>query len=173
MKISSKLSQDRLLLKIKNSVENEPFFSFSYFKNMGSVKIIGKFKGNKFRLNKRIYYRNSFIPYFYGEVVKVEGGSEIIGEFKMHPLVRIFMGVWFAGVGFSFLTGLYSYCFPGSGNGNNHPLGWGGLIPLAMIAFGVLLVKSGQWFERNSKVDIIEFLNHCAGASTIKHGKKG
>jgi hypothetical protein len=48
------------------------------------------------KLKKQTSYRNSFSPIFYGVITPREGGSVINGQFKMHPLVRAFVGCWLA-----------------------------------------------------------------------------
>jgi hypothetical protein len=60
--------------------------------------VLASFDGYKFRLYVRRDYRNSFAPLFSGRLVPQTTGTRVEGRFGMHPFVKIFLAVWFAGV---------------------------------------------------------------------------
>jgi len=149
MKISSRLTPEELLIKIKSGTKPDKFL----LPQTGYWEILGKFRDNKFRLHVILKYKKILLrPYFYGKVVKTENGSEIIGKFRLHPLEIIFMSIWFAAAGFGCLI-----CFLQTKS-------WEALIPFWAIAFGFLMMKAFQWFGRGSEEHIIIFLNKCANS---------
>ena len=150
MKISSTLTPEELLSKIKNGTKPDKFL----FPQTGYWEILGKFRDNKFRLQVLLRYKKYlFKPYFYGEVIKVEtNGSEIIGKFRMHPFDIVFISIWVAGAGFGCLS-----CFLQTKS-------WEALISFSAIVFGFLIMKAFQWLGRTSEDHMIEFLNKCANS---------
>ncbi len=149
--ISSKLSPDEVLKKIKMRVDPRGLFFGSMF---GSLPFVGSFKGNHFKIRKRIFYNNSFSPIFYGEVVSSPNGSEIKGRFHIYLPVRIFMGIWFGVIGF----GSISMWLNNSGHVKNINDVWP---PFAMVALGYAFMKFGQWLGRGHYAAIQEYLRAC------------
>ena len=47
----------------------------------------------KARLQQRRNHRNSFAPYLYGQFNAADGGTQVEGEFKLHPFTKIFMAL--------------------------------------------------------------------------------
>ncbi|GEM_PF-5201084 len=160
--LSSKLGPDVLMEKIREKTDVEGFWPSVF----GSNPFIGRFKKNDFQLRKRIYYRNSFIPVFYGRVGETPQGSEIRGEFRMALSVRIFMGFWFSFVGLAFIPTLFLLTRPGVPYGKI----WLGLLGLlAMLALGMGMVKFGQWLARGHIGLITQYLEGCAQGSIQGH----
>lgn len=119
------------------------------------------YQENKFYLAKRqSNYSNSFSRIFYGKLTKKENGTLIEGNFRRHIIIRIFIFVWFGGI--SFQTGIMflswlAKVFLGTAHGNEVNV-TEVLLPLGMLVFGFLLVKSGVWFSKGQENYILEFL---------------
>ena len=131
-------------------------FSFSWSGFAGSRPILGSVTDSGFRLQKRRYYRNSFAPCFHGRFLPSDSGTRIEGEFRMNPFAKVFMLVWF-----SFLTVFIAVMLvsviaerPDVRGGASSVL----LVPVGMAAFGVALVKLGQWLGRGEERTIVAFL---------------
>lgn len=129
-------------------------FSFSGY--AGSREILGKIHEMSFRLQKRRYYRNSFAPFFYGRFKPANDGTVIEGEFKMHPFVRSFMTFWFSFLAVFVVAALV---LPSRGQ----PEATGGRILMLLAAgvfaaFGIGLVKFGQWLGLSERQTIANFL---------------
>ena len=152
MKISSKLSPEDLLSNIQKNVDLEKFYWNFISGDKGRNFLLGKFKGNKFRLHKRISGRNSWLPFFNGKVILTENGSEIIGDFKIHILVKLFMAFWCGGILYGIVPGIIQH----------HKVGFDDWVGFGMILFLFLIMKFSQWSERDSKVYITEYLKRCS-----------
>ena len=94
----------------------------------------GTITDNTFRLQRNIQYRNSFLPVIRGRVDPTETGSEIHLKMSIHPLVIVFMAVWFAFVVLACLATIFGTIFGDS----PFPL-LGRLLPWGMLLFGILL----------------------------------
>ncbi len=131
----------------------------------GSKPIIGRFRAETFRLQKRRSYRNSSAPYFYGKFVPTEGGTLIEGKFRIHPFARAFMFYWF---GFLAVFALLAGIFP-SRAGGDAP--WARTLfllgPLGMAAFGIGLLKFGSWLARAEPPAILDLLKQTLEANEV------
>src|ERR1700686_3413487 len=96
--LHSSMSPAAVADALRRSIDEErrTLFSFSGYK--GDQLVLGEVLGNKFRLQKRRYWRNDFAPYFYGEVQPEPGGTRIEGRFGLSEWVRIFMRFWLGAV---------------------------------------------------------------------------
>ena len=114
------------------------------------------------------YVRNSFSPSFFGRLRPHLGGTVIHGYFILHPIVLVFLAVWFGGaligVGFSIYNlierlaeGRYSF-----------KEAWLPIVAtLALLSFGIALVASGVRAGRSQRRAIEEYLRDTLGARTI------
>ncbi len=128
----------------------------------GSKPILGKFRENAFRLQKRRCYRNSFAPLFFGRLVASEGGTVVEGHFKMHAFARAFMVFWFVFLGAFALAALV---LPSRGQPEAP---WGRAMLLLgavfMIGFGIGLKKFSAWLGHAEEEAIVEFLKRTLEA---------
>ena len=99
---------------------------------------IGKIEGDFFRIRRDIRYRNSFQPLVWGRISSVPMGTRISVTMFLHPIVALFVAVWFCGVG----VGVWSFFHaPGS---TNH---WVSIVPVCLLVFGIALVCGGFFPE--------------------------
>jgi hypothetical protein len=92
---------------------------------------LGKVGPGTFRLHRDIRYRNSFLPLVWGRIVPTRAGSRIEVTMFLHPLVTLFMIVWFAGLGYM-LVQLWVH--------RKEAVPYAVFGPAIMILFGVTLV---------------------------------
>jgi hypothetical protein len=159
MKIQSPLGIEECMSVLKSATVNESLLGTMF---LHSGTIICKLKGDTFRLRQQKSYRNSFSPYFYGKFRQTENGTEISGDFRMHPSVVAFTALWF---GFliliggtivvtsltQWITGHYDHAR------NANPL-MGIFIPLVMVIFGIALVKFCTWLGKSEEAKMTSFL---------------
>jgi hypothetical protein len=111
----------------------------------------GKVRENKVRLYRLIpLWHNSFSPFFVGTFGYSNARVMLSGAYSMHPVVNVFMTLWFFGV----LSGIFGEIIIFlplliSGKITLQDLNPMLLILFGLLLFGILLVKSGQWFSRN------------------------
>jgi len=139
-------------------------FSFSGYK--GSKPVLSKFNGNEFKLWKRRYYRNSFAPFFFGNLSREERGTRVEGRFGMDPYVKGFMIVWLSlAVVFSSPIFFSTLAHPIHGDD------WTGiLIPAGLVCFGILLPKFGQLIGKREERYLREFLETTLAARIDESG---
>ena len=97
----------------------------------------GTVEGTTFRIQRIIRSRNSFLPHLHGRVDSTPSGrARVVVAFRLHPVVAVFMAIWF---GFLLMFGgtVLGNSPPSSGELNPRLL-----IP-GMLAFGVVLVFGG------------------------------
>src|ERR1700690_4052606 len=62
---------------------------------------IGWVRDGSFKLHRDIRYRNSFLPVVHGRIVPADIGTRIQVTMSIHPLVAVFLAIWFGSLGFS------------------------------------------------------------------------
>ncbi len=130
----------------------------STFTPMDKGTVVAKVRGDRFRLFAQgpKYVQNSFVPLFYGRVEATTEGARIIGRFRMHLFVRVFMGVWFGGLTIMAIV-LPTVALFGSARADKPPFIF--IVgPLLMILFGIGLLTFGRWVARGQVARIHEFL---------------
>ena len=143
MKLSTKLSIEECRSRIVKAAEPPQF-------------ILGEFRGNSFRLRTRKFYINSFAPLFYGKFSERAGGSSLAGDYRMHPLVRLFMVFWFT---FLALFAAALVVVPARIPLYRESERWMLLASLGGLSvFGMLFIVIGKWLARNEKTVIHNFL---------------
>jgi hypothetical protein len=151
---SSKYSVPESIARLKNVVHS------GFIPRAG---VYGRVSESKVRLYRVIpFWANSFCPFFTGKFECTDGKVMLSGSYSMNAAVKVFMTIWFIAVLFAVLIEIASY-LPAMATGkigvqNLDPLL---LVPLGLFVFGVVLVKSGQWFSRN---DINYISNIIKGA---------
>ncbi len=124
----------------------------------GEGTIIAKVNGERFRIFARgpRYVHNSFAPFLYGRVAANADGTRIDAKFRMHPVVRVFMSVWFGGLA------IMALAFPlilltGNLKADVPPFTVIAT-PFLIILFGIGLIAFGRWTARGQVSRILEFL---------------
>ena len=90
--LQTSLSLDECHNRLARAVDVEKL-SFSLSGYAGTKPVLGKIRGDSFRLQKRISYRNDCRPFFYGRFVPSEGGTLIEGKFRMQPCAEMVHGL--------------------------------------------------------------------------------
>jgi hypothetical protein len=136
--IESPLDPDAVLARLRPLAGERPTRREAFKQAWGGVPadatpLIGWIEDNGFQLERRIGYRNSFLPQAHGVVVQATGGSRILVTMQMHFLVVGFMIFWLGAVGVGLVGALSS-----------HPMNKSEAVVLAgMFLFGVLLTAGG------------------------------
>ena len=89
-----------------------------------------------FKIQRKITYKNSFLPVIIGKIKETENGSEISIKMRLNHFVKGFMTFWFSFVIlFCLMMPFKKFDFPDS------------LIPYLMLVFGILLVTISNKYE--------------------------
>lgn len=158
------LSPDECLRRLREAADPPQFAAFSPSGYKGSKPVMAKLTGKKIKLWKRKYYKNSFAPFFFGELVPEGAGARIEGHFGMDPLVKAFMAFWLGAVflgGLAALTAAFSQGIPG---GDLAAI----VIPFGMILFGLALPKFGRWLGRSEEKYLREFLQTTLATQPVE-----
>lgn len=138
--IDSALDPDAVLARLRPLAGERPTrmeaFMHSYWiaEAGGATPFIGWIEDRGFQLERRIRYRNSFLPQAHGVVVQAPNGSRILVTMQMHFLVVRFMIFWLGVVGLGLLVTL-----------THEPFDKGTAILAGMFLFGVLMV-AGEFY---------------------------
>ena len=142
-------------------------FSLSGFK--GKQAFLSKVDGNKFRLRKRIFYRNSFARHLSALLAPDLGGTRIEAHFAMSFFVRGFMIVWFGFLALfeisAIVTTARALLIPGRHLNTDECMLL--VVPTAMLIFGWLLVSLGLRLSRKAEREMIEFVEHTLAARRL------
>ena len=99
-RILSPLSPDQVCGILQRVTESR-YLSFST-----DCEFTGKTVPAGFSIRPYPQGRNSFLPVIEGRILPKDGGSEVMLRMKLRSSVKVFMAVWFGGMGFFFLCGL-------------------------------------------------------------------
>jgi hypothetical protein len=124
----------------------------------------GTVTNNHFTISRVIDYRNSMLPRLEGWVAAGPGGgSRLRLQHQLHPFTLAFGAVWLGIVG-SLVVAMGWALLQGSFRANVGRLDWPDLIPVGMLAFGVLLLTVPFWAEvRQSRPRLVALLHLQAG----------
>lgn len=113
----------------------------------------GNISPDGFKIIRIIHYRNSFLPVIKGRFLPGDSGIKVAIRMELHPLVALFMLVWFGGIGLGLLAAIVRLL-------NGHTLPYPMLlIPSAMLVVGWAITLCGFWFEvKKQKKMLIEML---------------
>lgn len=167
IEIPVSLSPDEAMYRIENA-SDEDHLAFSLSGHAGDKPFLLQRKADRFRVEKRIFYRNSFHPFFYARIEPTAYGSRISGYFAMGKLERISITLWFAVFG---LAGIFS--IPGLLiQYQRGEIGEKGLLwifhPIGMILFMYLLVTLGKFLSRKEAPAITALLRDLFADVTLK-----
>jgi len=99
-----------------------------------SPPFIGKVERDSFRVRRDIRYRNSFQPLIWGRITNEPMETHVNVTMFIHPVVALFMLLWFSGIGSSVVT-------------FSNPLHPMLIVPAGLLIFGVALVCGGFFPE--------------------------
>jgi hypothetical protein len=155
---STKLSTVECLQRLESHVIPWPDVLRSTFTSVDKGTVVAQVRGDRFRLFAQgpKYVQNSFAPLFYGRLEATTDGARVVGRFRMHLLVRVFMGVWFGGLTLMAIVSPAVALFGSTSAGKPPVILIVG--PLLMILFGIALFSFGRWIARGQVARIHEFL---------------
>jgi hypothetical protein len=157
MELRVRLSPEEAMSRIVEASDEERFaFSLSGYR--GRKPFLLKRNANQFRVQRRRFYRNDFHPYLFASIEPDSCGSRISGHYAMATGTKVFIRIWFAGVGLFgviFIIGLVSDYLGGK-------VGCSELLrilhPFGMLIAGYLIVATGKLLSRNEAREISEWL---------------
>lgn len=123
----------------------------------GGGGFVGNVKGTTFECERDINYRNSFLPQVKGTLTPdaEHGGSRVAVVLALHPLVAAFMYAW---LGFVLLIGvplaIATLSDATSGDGGRQLMG--GVIPLGMLVFGLVLPRLAFGYEAKQALAFVK-----------------
>jgi hypothetical protein len=155
--IKTHLDPNSVLSKLETVAETTS--RFSLFSTEERKPYWGKFKDNRFEINRRIHFRNSFLPVIKGRVNLDVTGSIIMVTMHLEIIVIVFLCIWFGGIIYSFprliselITVIQSGDFA-----NVNSMGFA--LPLGLLLFGYLLTMIAFKYEAiNSKTFLTDLL---------------
>lgn len=155
--IKTHLDPNSVLSKIEGITETTS--RISLFSTEERKPYWGKFKDNRFNINRRIHFRNSFLPVIKGRVNLDVNGSIIMVTMQLEILVIIVLCIWFGGILYSFprlFIELYELVRSGKFSTVNMA---GFALPLGLLLFGYLVVMIAFKYEAmNSKAVLTNLL---------------
>lgn len=118
----------------------------TYFSNFKSQRMVGRVSEDDVVIQRVIpMVQNSFKPVFIGAFESEENQTSLNGVLRFHRIVQIFMTFWFLCVALFTIQSLMHFSMVDGSD-------WlSVIVSLAMLLFGILLVKIGKWFSRNDK----------------------
>jgi len=116
----------------------------SVFSALARQEAVGTVNESRVSLQRVIpMVGNSFKPFYRGHFIERNGKVILTGRFTMHWFAKVFMAVWFGGVGcFTLLASVLVAIHPQKAMLTP-------LFGLGMIIAGTALVWIGKWFARN------------------------
>ena len=151
--IEASLSLEQSRQRLASIIGRKPSFaeSFKYmFRKSGTDQFMGEVTQEGFKIRRIIYYRNSFLPQITGQFLPSPRGTKVQVTMTLHPVVLVFMAIWFAAVGFALVAS--------APIGLKDPLQPIFLIQASMFLFGFIMVQSGFLFEARKARKIISRL---------------
>ncbi len=119
----------------------------SAFSALAESAAVGTVSESEVKLQRVIpMVRNSFKPFFLGRFVKRGEQVFLTGRFTMLLITKIFMSFWLGFLAFFSIAALVSMLAAPPEKPGRFSLV---LAPLAMMAFGIGMLRLGKWFCRN------------------------
>jgi hypothetical protein len=161
----SSLSADECRQRLRSNTDEQQRTLFSLSGYQGTRPVLSLIQGEQFQLQKRRYYRNDFAPNFYGTIRPWGNNARVEGYFGPPRWTMRFLWVWIgAAVLFTLPMGLiFLRRLPNDGS-RAILLVLTLLVPLMVIAFGLLLPRFGDWLGRNEKTFLLQFLETTLAA---------
>jgi len=155
VRLVSPLKREEVERKLKDEVD-------SGWVVFATKPVIGHVGEGRLRLRWRIGYRNSFQTFLFGTLSDDGRGTRLNCRVGMHPLVALFMAVWLGAVAIG-AASVLALASDSSAEGVAIPL-VAAIVPVFLLALGVLMVWAGRSFARDEKQRLITFLERTVGA---------
>jgi len=143
--------------RLVENVSEETFWG-ELFSTSESKPFKGDVQEASFKIRRRIWYRNSFLPILHGEMETIADGTRIKIRMKLHLFTQIFLIAWISAVVFSDFLGDGDY-----------------MMGFVFLIFAALLTYLGFWFEvKKSRLallsifeDVFTIANHGGVADAV------
>jgi hypothetical protein len=122
----------------------------------GCKPVLGRVSGRSVRLRKRPLGRSDFRACLIGILEPQGDGTVFRGTVGLNPSTWYFMAVWFGGAVFACFIGLMDAVRTAVAGATPRPMGV--VIPLAMLGFGVMLLRAGRNQTRAEEPFLVAFL---------------
>ena len=142
IKLDVNLSPEEAISRISSVVDKDRFFSI--FRYTGDNQLIGKIKGCRFNVRKKIDYRNSWNPILSGNVKATQTGCEIQAKLEMALFARLLRIIWLGMFVFFISIGLLALFNSLVANTFVPTLLMIIIVPLFLLGFGIGLECWGR-----------------------------
>lgn len=115
-------------------------------------KFIGEIDQYEFKIKRKIFYRNDFIPVIKGTIKQGEGAYEVALKMQPDLSTYIFLIIWYGLLGVFFLIGIFHLIISDS---TDVAMVLG---PIGFIAFGQILSRCGFYFPAKRAINRLEEL---------------
>jgi len=166
MRFTTPYSVEECIRRIEAASERDrPFLSDLRW----SSGVLARVSSDRFRLRyRRFLVRNSFAPILDGRIESTSTGSLVHAHFRWHRAVLGFAIVWFSGIvgigGVMFVVSAGALVRGENRVGETNVL-LGLLFPVGLLAFGITLVRFGQFLGRTDRREILSFIQRELKAS--------
>ncbi|MCX7548078.1 hypothetical protein OS188_08950 [Xanthomarina sp. F1114] len=146
IELSTKLSNQEVRSILRTYIRPKKIFKFGFKADKENKLFEGYFEQDRFKIQRIIRGRNSFIPQIEGQIQPHTGGTKLIAYLKIQTFVIVFMTFWLGGVSLSFITILVGVIM------EDTPL-FVIIFPLVMLVFGLGLIQYGFKRERKNSIN--------------------
>ncbi len=84
-------SIDIVIENLSSKIEKEKFLQFE---DQIDRPFVGKFRGNDFKIKRKINYKNSFNPTIEGKISARSYGTNVKVKICVSPIAQVFMVIW-------------------------------------------------------------------------------
>lgn len=148
IEITTSLSLEEVRTILTNNIRQKTGVIFGSNNSKNTKLFEGSFEQDRFEIQCVITGRNSFLPQIKGHIRPSMNGTKLIADLTIHKFVIGFMVVWFSLVTISLIFGSTSL--------QTNPIFL--LVPLIMIAFGIVLVKFGYNIQKNKSISDLKMI---------------
>jgi hypothetical protein len=153
IEILSPLSPPEAQSALKREVKSLKLSGFGFASSEEHAYFDGFLENYQFKFNRKINYRNSFLPTISGSINSDLMGSRVVAKMRLAPVVSIFSIIWL-GVSIFACIALSVKIF---GTEDYDPKM---LIPFGMPIIGYSIVMGGFHYEaKKAKLKLLELLN--------------
>lgn len=149
IEITTSLSLEEVRTILTNNIRQKTGVIFGSNNSKNTKLFEGSFEQDRFEIQRVITGRNSFLPQIKMAISDPSmNGTKLIADLTIHKFVIGFMVVWFSLVTISLIFGSTSL--------QTNPIFL--LVPLIMIAFGIVLVKFGYNIQKNKSISDLKMI---------------
>ncbi len=137
--------------------------------------MVGKIEGNSFRLHRRKYalwYRDYFVPAFWGNLESQPSGTRIEGDFHLAPYALVGMGAWLALATTMFvLLSIPAIVAIITGRKVSDGVWEEVVLPPIAVLLGLVLPRWTRWWHSEDRAIILDFLCNTLSATVDASSK--